>query len=274
MANSENEFDELYIKQIERNIGLISEDQQEKLRNSKVAVFGLGGLGGACFEVLVRSGIGRFSIVDKDIFDESNKNRQIFAFQSTLGAKKVDVAERFAKDVNPEVGIKKYESVDEENIDEILSKADAAVMAIDELKPCVIASREAREKNIPIIEGWAIPYGNVRVIASQTPSLEEIYQLPTKGRAISEISDEEFKRASLELILDLRRIEGVGEFYDEHVTKRVERGHIPSFGPIVWLTSVMMALETIKVLLNWGDIAYGPEFSLYDPFQRRIPKAT
>ena len=112
----------------------------------------------------------------------------------------------------------------------------------------------------------------MRVISSETTSLEEIYKLPTVGREITDISDEEFKKLGLNSILDLKKIEGIADFYSEEAIEKIKSGFIPSFGPIVWLTSVMLAIETVKVLLKWGDIAAGPEFSLYDPFCRRIPK--
>ena len=257
---------------VNRNIGLISEEHQERLRTSKISVFGMGGIGSPAFEVLVRCGIGKFNIVDRDEFEPTNMNRQIFAFPRTMGRRKIDVAEECAKEINPDVKIDKYDRVDEDNIADILNNSDIAVLAIDELKPCLIISRKAREMNIPLVEGWAIPYGNVRTFTSQTPSLEDAYGLPTKDRPVSSITDEEFEKLGLEVLFGLGRIEGIPDFYTDEVVKHIAEGHISSFAPMVWLTSVLMALETVKVLLNWGKTALGPDFTLYDPFQHRIPK--
>ena len=232
----------------------------------------MGGIGSPAFEVLVRCGIGKFNIVDMDEFEPTNMNRQIFAFPHTMGRRKIDVAEECAKEINPDVRIDKYDRVDEDNIAEILNNSDIAVLAIDELKPCLIISRKAREMNIPLVEGWAIPYGNVRVFTSQTPSLEEAYGLPTQDRPVSSITEEEFKKLGNEVLFGLGRIEGIPDFYTDEVVKRIAEGHISSFAPMVWLTSVLMALEAVKVLLNWGKTALGPDFTLYDPFQHRVPK--
>ena len=261
-----------YTNLVNRNIGLIPEKQQERLRTSKISVFGMGGIGSPAFEVLVRCGIGKFSIVDRDEFEPTNMNRQIFAFPRTMGRRKIDVAEEWAKEINPDVRTDKYDRVDEDNIADILNNSDVVVLAIDELKPCVIISRKAREMEIPLVEGWAIPYGNVRTFTSKTPSLENAYGLPTQDRPVSSITDEEFRKLGLEVLLGLGKIEGIADFYTDEVVKKIAEGHISSFAPMVWLTSVLMALEAVKILLNWGKTALGPDFTLYDPFQHRVPK--
>lgn len=272
MTEYSKKWTDRYTDLVNRNIGLITEKQQERLRTSKISVFGMGGIGSPAFEVLVRCGIGKFSIADRDEFEPTNMNRQIFAFPHTMGKRKIDVAEEWAKEINPDVRIDKYDRVDEDNIAEILNNSDVVVLAIDELKPCVIISRKAREMEIPLVEGWAIPYGNVRTFTSQTPSLENAYGLPTQDRPVSSITEEEFKKLGNDVLFSLGKIEGIADFYTDDVVKNIAEGHISSFAPMVWLTSVLMTLEAVKVLLNWGKIAMGPDFTLYDSFQHRVPK--
>lgn len=257
---------------VNRNIGLITEDQQEQMRNSKVSVFGIGGVGGVVFEVLARCGIGNFSIIDNDVYEQTNMNRQIFAFQDTIGQRKIDVAEETAKKINPEIMIDKYYAMGEDNIEEILNNSDAAVLVIDKIKPCIIMSRKAREMGIPFVEGWALPYGNVITFTPQTPSLEEVYKLPTHGKPISSFTDAEYDLLTLKILLAFGKIEGAIDYFDDQTIKKVAEGHITSFAPIVWFTAVMIALETVKILLSWGEIALAPDFTLYDPFKHRIPK--
>ncbi len=255
-----------YFNHIGRNLGVLDEAQQERLRTARVALLGLGGIGGPCFEVLVRSGVGRFTIVDKDVFDASNLNRQVFAFHTTLGQRKTDVSERFARDINPEIEVAKFERLGEDTIDDILSGADAAAFAIDELKPCIIAARRARELDIPVVESWALPYGNVRVLTRETPTLEAAYGLPTEGRPMSDITDEELRRLGLKILGDFKRIDGIDAHYQPDIEDRLKKGAIPSFAPMVWFSSVLLAIETLKVILGLGELAKGPEFALYDPF--------
>ena len=80
----------------------------KKLKNSRVAVFGIGGVGGYALEALVRAGVGEIDIIDSDCVAISNINRQILATTETVGQLKVDVAEARAKEINPEVKINKY----------------------------------------------------------------------------------------------------------------------------------------------------------------------
>jgi molybdopterin/thiamine biosynthesis adenylyltransferase len=272
MAEYDEQWTSHYRDLVNRNIGLISEEQQEKMRTSRMSVLGLGGIGGTAFEILVRCGVENFSIVDRDSFEPTNLNRQIFALPHTMGKMKIDVAEEWAQKMNPGVMVEKYDHVGEDNISDILKDSDVVVLAIDELKPCLIISRKARELGIPLVEGWAIPYGNVRTFTSQTPTLEKAYGLPTSERKISDIPEEELKQLGLKVMLDLGKIEGIPDFYTDEVVRRIAMGHISSFAPMVWLTSVLMALEAVKVLLNWGKIAQGPRFTLYDPFAHRVPK--
>ena len=87
---------------------LLGKDAVEKLKNSRVAIFGIGGVGGYALEALVRAGIGEIDIIDSDDVAVSNINRQILATTKTVGQKKVDVAEARAKEINPDIKINKY----------------------------------------------------------------------------------------------------------------------------------------------------------------------
>ena len=88
-----------------RTRALIGSDAVEKLKNSHVALFGLGGVGSACFEALLRSGVGTIEVFDQDCFSESNLNRQLLANLDTIGLDKVQAAKDRAKAINPEAKI-------------------------------------------------------------------------------------------------------------------------------------------------------------------------
>lgn len=252
---------------INRNIGLISRAQQDVLKNSCVVVFGLGGLGGIIAEILARAGVGRLKILDHDVFDATNLNRQVFCFTDTIGRLKTDVTEEFLKKINPGIVIEKFNDLTTENISRIINSSQAAVLAIDTLKPCLVISRQAKIAGIPLIEGWAIPFGNVRVFTKDTPSLEETYHLPTAGRDLKDISEQEYQQLGFHMLQELKKIPGLEAFYPPEAVERILKGEIPSFAPLVWLTAVLMSLEAIKVLLNWGKITYAPDFALYNPFK-------
>ena len=85
-----------------RSLPLLGEDGIEKLARARVAVFGLGGVGGAAAEALARAGVGRLTLIDGDVFDESNLNRQLLATRATLGRPKAEVAAERVLSINPD----------------------------------------------------------------------------------------------------------------------------------------------------------------------------
>jgi molybdopterin/thiamine biosynthesis adenylyltransferase len=261
-----------YNQLTDRNIGLLTESDQQLLKESHVAVFGVGGLGGVIAEVLVRAGIGTLTLVDRDVFEASNLNRQIFAFEDSLGRKKTEVAASFLHRINPGLKTHSYPTVDDSNIEILMRDVGLALLALDDIVPCIVISRYAKRQNIPLVEGWAIPFANVRVFTSETPSLEEVYQMPTLHKDVSTISEEDRKSLNLKMLFHLQSIEGIGEYYPEAALSRIREGKITSFAPMVWLTAVLMATEALKIILHKGEPALSPAFHLYDPYRNRIPK--
>ena len=136
-----------------RSTRILGEQKMEKLNKSSVIVFGIGGVGGAVLEALVRGGIGTVAVVDKDIVDITNINRQIIATNDNIGEKKVDVAEKRALSINPDINFKKYNLFYlPENAEEIdLDKYDFIVDAIDNVTAKLELIERANKLNIPII---------------------------------------------------------------------------------------------------------------------------
>lgn len=97
------------MKQFDRTIKLVGEENFERIRKAHIAVFGIGGVGGYAVEALVRTGVGRIDIVDSDTVDITNLNRQIIALHSTAGKSKVRVFEERIKDINPQCIVNAYE---------------------------------------------------------------------------------------------------------------------------------------------------------------------
>ena len=102
---------------------LIGEDNLRKIEATKILVVGVGGVGGECVVSLIRSGIKDIVIIDFDKVDITNLNRQVVAYSSTIGQKKVDVLEKLILDINNDVSVKKYDTyLDKNNINEIFDK--------------------------------------------------------------------------------------------------------------------------------------------------------
>lgn len=258
-----------YYKAItDRNIGFISSEQQDKLKNTNLVVLGVGGLGGVIAEILVRTGIETITIVDKDKFDASNLNRQNGCSVHSIGKLKVDVIGDRLQEINIDLKLRKFQEVTEENIEEIIAGADVIVNAIDEVKAIVAIMRCARRLCIPVVEGWAIPFVNVRVFTPEGPTWEDVFHVNLNGRKLNDLSRDEWKQISMQVVMEFTKIPGVIDHYDKDAVEKMLKGEISfrTFGPNVWFAAVMMANETIKYILNIGRIAIAPEMAIYDPF--------
>ena len=131
---------------------LIGKNGVEKLKNSKVAIFGLGGVGSYVVESLARSGIGNFILVDNDVIDITNLNRQIIATRKTLGMAKVEVAKERILEINPDANVKVYQEFFNANSNLILDdEINYIVDAIDTVSSKIELIVRANELNIPII---------------------------------------------------------------------------------------------------------------------------
>ena len=130
---------------------LIGKDAVEKLNNSRVAVFGVGGVGGYVVEALSRAGVGNIDIIDNDTISVSNLNRQIIALNSTVGKNKVDVLKARLLDINPNLKVETYKCFFTRNTEFDFSKYDYVVDAIDTVVGKLELITRAKSANVPII---------------------------------------------------------------------------------------------------------------------------
>lgn len=139
--------------QFERTKLLIGEESLEKLKNARVAIFGVGGVGGYVCEALVRSGIGSFDLIDNDTVCLSNLNRQIIATHSSVGKYKVDVMRDRMLDINPEVNVRVYKCFFlPENAHEFpFAEYDYVVDAVDTVTAKIELVMKCQEEGVPII---------------------------------------------------------------------------------------------------------------------------
>ena len=132
---------------------LLGEEAIKRLAGKRVAVFGVGGVGGYVCEALVRSGIGAFDLCDNDTVAASNINRQIIATTSSVGKYKVDVMKERMLDINPEVDVRVHRCFFlPENADSFpFEEYDYVVDAVDTVTAKIELIMRAKEKNIPVI---------------------------------------------------------------------------------------------------------------------------
>ncbi len=141
------------LNQFSRTQLLLGKEAMDALSASRVAVFGIGGVGGYVCEALVRSGVGAFDLIDDDKICLTNLNRQLIATRSTVGKYKVDVMEARMKDINPNVDIRTHKCFFlPENADEFpFSEYDYVVDAVDTVSAKLSLAVKAQEAGVPII---------------------------------------------------------------------------------------------------------------------------
>lgn len=141
------------LNQFSRTQLLLGEEAMEKLKNSRVAVFGIGGVGGYVCEALVRSGVGAFDLIDDDKVCLTNLNRQIIATRKTVGKYKADVMKERMLEINPDVDVTVHKCFFlPENADEFpFEKYDYVVDAVDTVSAKLEIIMQAKKKQIPVI---------------------------------------------------------------------------------------------------------------------------
>ncbi|MBR4054137.1 MAG: tRNA threonylcarbamoyladenosine dehydratase [Clostridia bacterium] len=136
-----------------RTESLLGEEAMERLKASRVAVFGIGGVGGYAAEALARSGVGALDLIDHDTVSFSNLNRQIIALRSTVGRKKVEVMAERISDINPEINVRAYDTFYLPETAHLFdfSAYDYVVDAIDTVSGKLALVEQAKAAGTPII---------------------------------------------------------------------------------------------------------------------------
>lgn len=160
-----------------KNYAAISVTEQSQLANRHVLIVGSGGLGGYLLEYLGRLGVGNITIVDGDVFDETNLNRQLLSSQMNLGKPKVLAAKHRMLAINPLVHLETVqENLTEENAASLVKGHDIVLDALDNIPDRLLLQRTCKEVGLPLVHGalagW---YGQVCVIQPGEDLLDLIY---------------------------------------------------------------------------------------------------
>ena len=166
-----------------KNLKTLSLEEQKKLKETKVVVAGCGGLGGYVVEMLARLGIGFITVVDDEVFEETNLNRQIFCDINSLGKKKALVAKERILAVNPEVAVNPILiRIEERNAKELITGHKAVIDALDSIPHKILLEKACEELKIPLIHGavagW---YGQVTTVFPGDRTLSIVYKDHTEG---------------------------------------------------------------------------------------------
>lgn len=247
-----------------RNIGWVTQAEQETLRGKRIAIAGMGGVGGVHLLTLARLGVGCFHIADFDRFDIANFNRQVGAAVSTLGQPKVDVLAAMARDINPELALVRFpEGVNEANLDAFLDGVD---LYVDGLDFFAFRARQATfalcaRRGIPAIT--AAPLGMGAAVLNFMPGKMSFEQYFGWG----ERSDDE---KALRFLVGLAPagLHGAYLVDPSAINLRERRGPSTIMG--CQLCAGVAATEALKILLGRGPVLAAPHGLHFDAYRNRL----
>jgi molybdopterin/thiamine biosynthesis adenylyltransferase len=251
-----------YGEAFSRNIGLLSEAEQERVRRSRVAVAGLGGVGGAHVLALARIGFGGFSLADLDQFELANMNRQVGASMNTLGRSKVEVTAESVKAINPDAELRLFPNgITRDNIGDFLDGAVAAVDGIDffNMDARRLLFREARARGIHALTSAPVGFGGTLHVFSPTGmSFDRYFDIH---------DDMNLARQLIQFVLGLAPKRAQRSYFPPGAVD-LEKRRAPSLAPGCLLAAVFVSTEIVNLVVKRRPPKVAPHFSQFDPFSQ------
>jgi molybdopterin/thiamine biosynthesis adenylyltransferase len=247
-----------------RNIGWLTREEQAVLRRKRIAIAGMGGVGGSHLLTLARLGVGAFNIADLDTFDLVNFNRQAGAFVSTLEQPKVDVLMRMARDINPEIDIRLFpQGVTSGNVADFLDGVD---LYVDGLDFFVFSTRamtfaKCRERRIPAVT--AAPLGMGSAVLTFMPdgmSFEDYFGF--EGRSDDELA--------LRFMIGLSPLLLHRAYLADPSAVDLDGRRGPSTIMACELCAGLAATESLKILLRRGKVLAAPRGFHFDAYRNKL----
>lgn len=250
-----------YEEAFKRNRGLISEEQQAKLRKSRVAIAGMGGVGGVHLATLTRMGVGKFTIADPDVFEVANFNRQYGATVSNLGRNKAEAMGEAARDINPELDLDVMPAaIDEANVDEFLRGVDLLVDGLDffAIEARRMVFRRAAELGI-----WAVTAGPMGFSAA-------VLAFDPKGMSFDQYFDLSDGMGRVDQLIAFAvglSPKATHVRYMDLSNASISERTGPSAGLACQLCSSVVATESLKVLVDPSKVRAVPSFCQVDAYR-------
>ncbi|HET7370547.1 MAG TPA: ThiF family adenylyltransferase [Gammaproteobacteria bacterium] len=247
-----------------RTVGWLTSEELKQIRGKRVAIAGMGGVGGSHLLTLTRLGVQSFHVADFDKFDIANMNRQAGAFQSTLGQPKVDVMADMARDVNPALDVKRFpQGVTLENLDEFLDGVDLYIDGLDffvlDLRAAVFA--RCAELGIPAIT--AAPLGMGAAFLAFIPgqmTFEQYFRL--QGQS----SDER----QLRFLVGLAPAALHGAYLVDPSAVDLENHRGPSTPMSCEMCAGIAGTQALKILLGRGKVLAAPHGLHFDAYRNKL----
>ena len=255
-----------YDEAFSRNLGWVTETEQQRLKASRVCIAGLGGVGGIYLLTLARLGISAFTIADFDSFALANFNRQAGATISSLGHPKIDVMAAMARDINPELDLRLFrDGLNDSNLADFLADGDVYLDGLDffalEIRRRLFSM--CAERGIPATT--VAPLGMGAALINFVPghmTFEEYFGLA--GHTESE--------QALKFLVGLSPAMLQMSYLVDRSRVDLEKRRGPSTIIAVQLCSGIAAAQVLKLLLKRGDIVAAPSGLHFDAFRNRLKR--
>ncbi len=251
-----------YDQAFSRHRGLIDVSEQERLKCTRVAIAGVGGIGGHHAATLARTGLGRFVLADFDHYELHNMNRQYGASIGTLGRNKAEVMRDILHGINPEAEVRLMtRPLDRNSIDPFLEGADIVIDALDIMaqtaRRALLAA--ARERGIPAFSAAPLGFGGA------------VFHYHPEGMSYDEFAGLEDGMSERQMLLHfLCAIGAQGPHLKYMDTSGIgcEGGTAPSLGLACQIGACMVATDVVAHLLGRRTPRWVPRFAQFDPYGR------
>ena len=247
-----------YEQSFERNYGVLSTTEQQRIREGRVAIIGCGGIGGVLAVVLARSGVERFLLVEPDSYELSNMNRQIACFCDTLGTNKAVCIAEDIRRINSAAEVEVVQrALTVDDVDHVAEWGDVIAPVMDEW-PLSLTVLEVVRKTKPAIMAYPVgALGRACVFTAESPTVAECLAMPY-GYGYEKLKEYTERRGARRL---LQYYMTEGEWSEEWFDRWVD-GELPhaQLATVVWLTACFAAQEILKLLSGRWKPVVAPHY--------------
>lgn len=237
---------------------IMGDDGMDRLANATVMVLGLGGVGSSCVEALVRGGVGRLVLIDRDVVSPSNVNRQVIAFQSTMGRRKIDVMREMCLDINPDVRIiakhsfvlaETFDDLYAECLEECDGRIDFVLDCIDTISTKIFVAEFAQKHGLRLIS--AMGAGNK--LQPECLRAADLYE--TVNDPISRIMRKECRKRGIKHLRVVYSCEQPVPVPVREGAPRSERSNLGTASYMPPMMGQIIAAETLRAIAHVGEFA-------------------
>lgn len=256
-----------YDEAFSRNIGWVSQQEQQTLREKRVAIAGMGGVGGDHAIRMARLGIANFTISDLDVFEQGNFNRQYGATMHTVGQPKIDVVRDLILGINPEADVRMYPAgVTEDNVDDFLAGADIYIDGLDffELDIRRAVFRRCRTLGIPAVTAAPLGMGTaLLVFTKDSMSFDRYFDFD---------SVDAWEDKMIKFLVGLSPAVLQRTYLSKDSAIDFASRKVPSTGLGISLAAGVACTTALQLLLERGGVVTAPSGLHFDAYRGKLAK--